>query len=487
MEAEKLRIGEERRDTSTKIRGFLYQDLLTLKVLTESTEETKVFSEWVEDIYTENDSDISIIQAKYYPSSTVKFSEIHEDMYYQYLKVMLYGIEKKVSYTCYYYGDTLFDKDACMSAFAYEFIDKVLLDEEIVSLVDELKKCSNMDERKKLVFSNLNKQQYMDEFNLQIVKTGTIDDLYINVKEALFHEYKNIGLLSRIDKTQTKEILISIFISLIQSKYYLGSEIVKDRFIDKSMMKSHLKELLETKDENAYRALIIATIDNVIDRIYLDVLDETVDSQDVLTEYERLSTSTKEFFKSFFNTRENRYKFINTISMESYDVLNFEKYNDLTFNEEYLLFVENKLKINSYIKTLWKIIFSLESKLEIDDVLRANYDYVEFVHENESANLVLLSSELSSDAIREYKKILKRAKKYKTRPHKWYLRNCLNGIHNYEYDISDIDRDQLDISKIENENRFRVECMKCIKCDYKKMEKKDNLHESIFSNKCVED
>lgn len=487
MEAEKLRIGEERRDASTKIRGFLYQDLLTLKVLTESPDESKVFSEWVEDIYTETDTDISIIQAKYYPSSTLKFSEIHEDMYYQYLKVMLYGIEKTVSYTCYYYGDTVFDKDACMNAFSYEYIDKVLLDEEIVSLVDELRKCSNMKERKKLLFSNMNRQQNMDGFNLQIVKTGSIDELYKNIKEAIFHEYPNVGLLSRIDSTQAKEILISIFISLIQSKYYLGTEIAADRFIDKRLMASHLKELLETEDENAYKVLIIATIDNVIDRICLDVLEETEDNQGVLTEYERLSTSTKKFFKTFFNTRENRYKFVNTISMESYEVLNLERYNGLTFNEEYLLFVENKLKISSYIRTLWKIIFSLESKLEIGDVLRVNDDYVGFVHDNESANSVLLSSELSSDATREYKKLLKRTKKYTIRPPKWYLRNCLKGLHNYEYDISDIDRDQLDISKIDNENRFLVECMKCIKCDYKKMETKDDLQDSIFSNKCVED
>lgn len=487
MEAERLRIGEERRDASTKIRGFLYQDLLTLKVLSESDNETKVYCEWVEDIYTENDGDISIIQAKYYPASTVKFSDIFEDMYYQFLKVKLYKINKSVSLKCYYHGDTEFSKETCVSDFVYGNVHKDLSDEEIQSILVKIKECSNMSERKNLIFSNLNKQQFMDEFNLDIIKTGTIDDLYIAVKEALFNEYNNVGLLSRIDNTQAKDILISIFVSLIQTKYYSGSELVDDRFIDKGMMKSHLKELLETEDENAYRTLIIATMDNVIDHIYLDVLEETVDNQEVLKEYERLSTSTKQFFKSFFAIKENRYKFINTISMQSYEELNLEKYSDLTFNEEFLLFVENKLKINSYIKTLWKIIFSLESKSEINDVLRANNDYVEFVHENESTNLVLLSSELSSDATREYKKFLKRARTYRERPHKWYLRNCLKGIHNYDYDISDIDRDQLDISKIENENRFQVECMKCIKCDYKKMETKDNLHESIFSNKCMED
>jgi len=220
MEAERLRIGEERRDASTKIRGFLYQDLLTLKVLNESDNETKVYSEWVEDIYTENDADISIIQAKYYPASTVNFSSIFEDMYYQFLKVKLYKINKSVSLKCYYHGDTEFSNETCVADFVYGNVHKDLSDEEIQSISVKIKECSNMSERKNLIFSNLNKQQFMDEFNLDIIKTGTIDDLYIAVKEALFNEYKNVGLLSRIDNTQAKDILISIFVSFIQIKYY---------------------------------------------------------------------------------------------------------------------------------------------------------------------------------------------------------------------------------------------------------------------------
>ena len=489
MEAEKLRIGEKQRDASTKIRGFLYQDLLTLKLLTEFSAKSKVFSEWVEDIYIENNNDIHIIQAKYYPSSKVKFSEIFEDMYFQSLKVKLYKIKKNVFYSCYYYGDTKFNKESCANSFSHKFIEKELSDDERVNLIKKLKKCSNMHERKDLIFSNMNMHRYMDAFNLQTIKTETIGDLYANVKDALFNEFKDIGILSYIDRNQAKEVIISIFTTLVQSKYHTGSEFVNDRYLDKSVMQSYLKTLLETEDKFAYEALIIAVIDNVIDQIYMDVLDETVDNQETLNEYEKISSSTKNFFRKFLETRENRYKLINTISMESYDVLNFQKYNDLTYHDEYLLFIENKLKINSFIKTLWKIVFSLNSKPEIKEVLRANSDYIEFCHESESGKLVLLSSEFSSDATREYKKFLKRVQKYKTRPQKWYMRNCKKGNHDYEFyqrDI-DIDRDQFDISKIENDNSFRVECMKCIKCDYKQMDIKDNLDGSIFNDRCVED
>lgn len=487
MEAEKLRIGEERRDASTKIRGFLYQDLLTLKTLIESSLESKVLSEWVEDIYIENDTDISIIQAKYYPSSTIKFSEIFEDMYYQYLKVKLYDIDKNASYICYFYGDTCFSKESCLASFSKEYVEKELLVADKKILIESLKKCSNMDERKKLIFSNMNMQKYIEEFNLQTVKTEIIDKLYDTVKESLYYEFKNIGVLSFINTGQAKELIISIFISLIQSKYYSGSEHVNDRYLDKNLMNSYLTMLLESEDKTAYKELIIAVIDNIIDRIYIDIIDEAIDNQATVKEYDRLSRSTKKFFRNLLEIREDRYKFINTISIEDIKILNIEKYNELTYNEEYLLFVENKQKINSFIKTLWKIVFSLDSKLEIEDVLMANHDFIEFTHEREVSNLVLLSSELSSDVTREYKKILKRTKNFKDRPNKWYMRNCVKGIHNYEYDISDIDRDQLDISRIDNDYKFQVECMKCVKCDYKQMEIRDNIYESIFCDKCVED
>lgn len=487
MEAEKLRVGEERRDASTKIRGFLYQDLLTLKILTESSLDLKVLSEWVEDIYTENDTDISIIQAKYYPSSTVKFSEIFEDMYFQYLKVKLYDIDKNVSYICYFYGDTCFSKESCLTLFSREYAEKDLSAADKKNLIESLKKCSNMDERKKLIFSNMSMQKYIEEFNLQTINTEIIDELYNNVKESLFDEFKNVGILSFVNSVQAKELLISIFISLVQSKYYSGSELVNDRYLDKNLMNSYIKKLLQSEDDTVYKELIIAVIDNVIDRIYIDIIEETIDNQEAIKEYDRLSQSTKKFFRDILEIKENRYKFINTISMEDIKTLNNDKYNELTNNEEFLLFVENKQKINSFIKTLWKIVFSLDSKLEIEDILMPNNDFVEFVYECEMNNLVLLGSELSSDVTREYKKILKRVKKFKTRPNKWYMRNCVKGIHNYEYDISDIDREQLDISRIDNDDKFQVECMKCVKYDYKQMEIKDNLHESIFCDKCVED
>lgn len=79
--------GEENRDASSKIRGFLFQDLVAIsKLLDEKT--VYVIPEYIEDVfvYTE-DKTAYVIQAKYYPKGDIKgkHKDIIRDLYYQYL------------------------------------------------------------------------------------------------------------------------------------------------------------------------------------------------------------------------------------------------------------------------------------------------------------------------------------------------------------------------------------------------------------------
>ena len=81
--------GEENRDASSKIRGFLFQDLVAIsKLLDEKT--VYVIPEYIEDVfvYTE-DKTAYVIQAKYYPKGDIKgkHKDIIRDLYYQYLRL----------------------------------------------------------------------------------------------------------------------------------------------------------------------------------------------------------------------------------------------------------------------------------------------------------------------------------------------------------------------------------------------------------------
>lgn len=83
-------MGEKKRDASSSIRGFVYQNLLAIEELIKENTD-RVFCEYVEDITSiDKNGDCKIIQAKYY-SSTMPLSmekEVFREMYCQYLKLI---------------------------------------------------------------------------------------------------------------------------------------------------------------------------------------------------------------------------------------------------------------------------------------------------------------------------------------------------------------------------------------------------------------
>ena len=87
--------GEEKRDASSKVRGYLYQDLVAIDELVEKRE--SVCLELLEDVFSIGaNSDIRIIQAKYYPASNIPIKQVIRDLYYQHLKLSILEYEGNV-------------------------------------------------------------------------------------------------------------------------------------------------------------------------------------------------------------------------------------------------------------------------------------------------------------------------------------------------------------------------------------------------------
>lgn len=81
--------GDKARDARSKIRGFLFQDLVAISFLLESDTEY-VCTEFLEDINVfKNNGEIEFVQVKYYPETTTDRKEIFTDLYYQYLRMKM--------------------------------------------------------------------------------------------------------------------------------------------------------------------------------------------------------------------------------------------------------------------------------------------------------------------------------------------------------------------------------------------------------------
>lgn len=94
--------GEESRDASSTIRGFLFQDLIAIQRLVNPSTEA-VCSEYIEDVTVFRKDATYVIQAKYYPSGGIVKKEIMRELYYQYLRLQLLGYDKIKPVLAVYY------------------------------------------------------------------------------------------------------------------------------------------------------------------------------------------------------------------------------------------------------------------------------------------------------------------------------------------------------------------------------------------------
>ena len=112
-EADKLSVmyeGDKNRDATDKIRGFLFQDYVTIMCLLQN-QVKYVCSEYLEDvdIFFEDDT-FEFIQVKYYPKTYPSMKEISTDLYYQYLRLQMLRSTLKVKPSLYIYRDSKIEK-----------------------------------------------------------------------------------------------------------------------------------------------------------------------------------------------------------------------------------------------------------------------------------------------------------------------------------------------------------------------------------------
>ncbi|NFN94677.1 hypothetical protein FDB28_11420 [Clostridium botulinum] len=505
--SESMYIGESKRDASSKVRGFIYQDLLAIEQLIESKDNSyKLYSEWAEDIYSETDEEIIITQVKYYNSNNISFTEIYTELFYQYMRLKLLECRKKIKCKLSYYAfnqslnvgtkqhiknniHSIADKDLnkLSQSEKNDILNSVYLD-------DEHKKRNKRD-REKILYEKVSSQSLLDEF----IDFSYVEDLrkenlenYRELLERKIYDFiKRDSKATKIDSWEQdiiSRVCLSVAIIYIQESYNEANTGGKLRKRTKLELLDKLENIIDGVDEAQTIAYII---NSYIDECLLDYIleDESLkgtknnEIKNTIKFYENLAASTKEYFNKNLNCEDMQYALINTISNNKIIKLNKDTFNAYSYTNKCEVFMEHKSKFISFLQNVWKVLFDLNClgfEKYIDNKC-SEYILFKFPKQN---NMLILPSLLSDNPKKDAQYIFDRYKIVNKKPRKWLWRNKkIRGIKNYNLKVNQITEELENNSAYIEDDIFEIECMKCIQLeDYIAI--KENCEECIFSEKC---
>lgn len=479
-----LRLGEARRDATEKIRGFLFQDLVALWLLLHEEDYAELYLEYAEDILINTSNEIKIVQVKYYPKSEIKQKEVYSDLYLQFLKKIIKDTPKDIKTYLYYNSDNGCDEDACKKYINTNFTRS---QEQNVSFLDILKSKIKYDNKKDKIISQFHSEELLDNFSFSQEKLPIISELKEKIEEKLLEMFDGNFMIDNINGI--KEILVSLAVDKLQGTYYKNLE-ERSEGIKKIELLEYINSVLSEKDSE-YETLILSIISDCINESIGQIEDELTDS-DLISFYNEIAVETREYFHGRLREKENRFKFINTIcNKENIKKMNKARYNELSIKEEYLKFVKYKIRIEYYIKKVWKLIYNDSANYEevkIDDYLNINEDCFFFKGSNDPCKFIFLSGVERSEAEREAKIIFSRVLEMVERPSKWYLDSGkIRGVYDYSYNVNEVkfneDPFSYDLDDFSS-SQFFIKCMDCLKVDCKSFDKKDDLSNTVFNLSC---
>lgn len=487
-----LRIGEKRRDATDTIKGYLYQDYLAIDIILKSLDDEKIGVEWVEDIFVESPSKISIYQVKHYPKTeSLDMQPVYENMFYQFLKYSLYKQDnKEIKTYCLYNAKKInkYCKELIQTKINENDFDKI----NLPVIKEQLENCANMKERIDLLFTNVANNNLLDSLYFEPTEKDDIGDVRDELKIALSTLFQSAitsdVLLNSLDKNSINDLLLALAIKYVQDSYIknIEPEQYSTRYLTKKGLVDFISIIFVPNEENRSKILESIVL-GYIDELFSDVIVEITLKQNIEKYYE-LYLSTKQFIASIFSEKRKRFMFINSISTDGIKCLNWESYSKINYPERDKI-IENKNNIKSVIRMTWKILYDIDCT-NYSQFIVENEDCFFFDIDDERAKHILIISSNPGQSVRDVKNILPRIASMKVRPDKWYLCCGLNDYYEYSFKvnkISDIKVNRADSVYYKENNLFKIECMNCVKYDSEAMEDKDypELSKCLFLPDCI--
>ncbi len=497
--------GESKRDATSKIRGFLFQDILAIEELLDEKTEF-ICSEYIEDVMvvrkeTDASESVRVLQSKYYPKSNVKMNEVARDLYYQYLRLKHSKCSAKVKPILVIHSSNIPTKPTLkdMQSKEYTKIDRdkkpdlpqnfdIFLENEVYTL--------GKQESEDKLFEAVSYDGYINEFLecLEIVSDkGNLDKYREQIADSL-EKVINITECAITDSKIRKKILLGLAVQYIHKTYteHAKSEdnIFEQRKCERDNFIKYLQKTVSSEtDESISAYLRVVTME-----CYGEIEELNPElSQDELETLQYMRDTTADWIIRLCGKSEGQIQLLNTISTDKID-----GYMEETLMERLTIMKEHSGQIVIFLNYIWKILINenqelIGQHLTMEDKQRLRIDnyldpvekrYLKFNFPNDPSDAAVVISELSGARYnRDLMYVFNRMTKYQ--PTKWYLQGQCRGIYAYTQNVSEICNKQT-VSTL-HPNHFSIECMKCIQVDMGNWYIHEDCKETIFSEECIQD
>ena len=520
--------GEEKRDASSKIRGFHYQDYIAIDELLKKQTEF-VCLEYIEDVFSvTTDKEAYIIQSKYCPASDINMKEVVRDLYYNYLRMKLLSYRYEIIPVLIVHTSTPPVKPDLKKA--KEFINKNLKAYNNMIDIKAWLICKNMsdiktwleadvytlnkDESRTKLFEEFAHEDTISEFLTKfsiVYDKGTLIEYSKSITEKLVREcfYDN----SSGDVEMRKNVLFGLAIQFVHKTYADESKCKTstDHKCKRDDFLKYLSENIITETEMSITAYLRTVLIDYYDEIVVKNPEMTEKQLDILA---KIYGFTEKWLCTLCETTEGQFKLINTVSIRRCeDLTDFTKKG---VSHRGQIMHEHRDRIMQFLGYLWKIILNINQNakegtkpgMDYEGLDPASYIYednavkadcIKFNFDEKPINTpTVVLSELphstEKDAIGY---IFQRMRNEKVPPKQWCMccYKTLSGRYSYDQKVTDIEcnrrpnnsnnnvKNSIKINKIPQRS-FKIECMECIEIGKGCWYKIENCEDTVFSEIC---
>ncbi|MDU4892357.1 MAG: hypothetical protein E6344_18720 [Clostridium sp.] len=506
---------EQNRKADYTIWGFLYQfNLVLLDILNEGTDEDvfcdgekddecnyqiEVIEDYIKYFEKNDKYHIRLVQVKY-NSKSEEFDNwnVLLDLYYNYLQLKGYSSDDFDFKACILYhtkSNIRIDEEEIVSK-GNTVIDRYInAIEEIASTkVGEVSKLGKHILENKSKQNQLSRQtkcleelhtskdkEYFLKNAVSIKWKDNLEGVISEIKEKLNCAFSNI--LTEYDTEKRKDIIYSVAINYIYSKWQRKNDRLDEVIIKPSQFYSYIKDAATNKAV-PYNYLI-SNIMNIVKIIEDEIADEMIEEGyddwevgGVLSKYySDIFIEVIKFFNKKLVDKINRFKLLNTV-MANFDK-DYISYDKLSEIDEINEFGRAYQFLFGYIKRLVK--FIKNSGCKVEESLDFETEIIQFKNKNEKRECVLLPNSTNLRPLSVHKKVLAKLKANNQSPSVWYFDKVNVPNRRYEVNIVHPTLDNKVNINLPQRNEYFIECMDCL--DESSYFKEDNIH-CIYKEEC---